>query len=331
MNINVAFLAYNRPERAARVFQEIARAQPARLLFVADGPKDDADAERCSRTRALVDRVDWPCEVLTNFADVNMGCRRRVSTGLDWVFGQVEEAVILEDDCLPHASFFPYCAEMLEHYRDDGRVGHIAGVNLLDGYRRSTSSYYFSRYNYVWGWASWRRAWQYYDVDVTLWPELREQGWHFDVYPDRRQARWFRERMDGVYSGAVDTWDYQWLFARLVNGLHSAVPNTNMVVNIGFGIGASNCQVPPDHPLARMTMQEMTFPLDHPPVMITDSVTDARFADKWIPCAPSAIRTWLAKLSNRYFYGRIIRRIPLLGRLWARHRDGRAAPPRGGS
>src|SRR5687767_13684909 len=162
----VALLVFNRPQATARVFEAVARARPPRLLVVADGPRADRpdDGELCHQTRAIIERVDWPCEVMKDYSDTNLGCRKRVSSGLDWVFSNVADAIILEDDCLPEPSFFPFCEELLERYRDDERVAMIRAGNFLEGRRVASTSYYFSRWFHIWGWATWARAWKHNDV-----------------------------------------------------------------------------------------------------------------------------------------------------------------------
>ena len=144
----VAFIIFNRPDTTALVFAEIAKARPPKLLVVGDGPRAHkaGEAERVAATRAIIDQVDWPCEVLTHFSDTNLGCKKRVSSGIDWVFEQVEEAIILEDDCLPNQSFFQFCQEMLEYYRHDSRIGMISGNNFQVGGKTVPYSYYFSKY-----------------------------------------------------------------------------------------------------------------------------------------------------------------------------------------
>jgi hypothetical protein len=175
----VAFLVFNCPDTTIRVFEEIRCARPPKLLVVADGPRADrpGEADKCQAVRAVIETVDWPCEVLKNYSDVNLGCKIRVSSGLDWVFEQVEEAIILEGDCLPHPTFFRFCEELLETYRDDERIGMISGDNFQFGRKRGDASYYFSRYNHIWGWASWRRAWQHYDRNMAIWPKFRDDHW----------------------------------------------------------------------------------------------------------------------------------------------------------
>lgn len=235
----VALLIFNRPELTESVFGAIARARPRRLLVVADGPRTDEEAEACERTRAVVvGRVDWDCEVSTNFAERNLGCRRRVSSGLDWVFTEVEEAIILEDDCLPAPSFFRYCAELLERYRDDERVMHVGGNNFQRGRSRTGDSYYFSRYSHIWGWASWRRAWRHYDVGMRSWPEGR--GLVRGSFSDGAEADFWAGIFDRVHAGEIDTWDYQWLYACWSQSGLAAVPEVNLVSNLGFGPGATH-------------------------------------------------------------------------------------------
>lgn len=272
----VIFIIFNRPETTERVFTEIARAKPPRLLVVADGPRDNrpGEAEKCSAARAIIERVDWDCEVLTHYADTNMGCKRRVSSGLDWAFDTVEEAIILEDDCHPHPSFFRFCEELLEKYRHDERIAQIGGTNLQFGRRRTNDSYYFSRFNQIWGWASWRRAWKLYDVNLSLWPEMRDGGWLEDLFGDARQVKYWRNVFQNVADGKIDTWDYQWTFSCRINSALTILPNVNLISNIGFGPDATHTSV--GSRLANMKVEEIGFPLRHPRMVIWDAVADNR-------------------------------------------------------
>src|SRR5215831_13781675 len=165
----VALFVFNRPKLTATVYERIRAARPRRLLVVADGPRPfrPEDRQLCRATRQIVSAPDWACELLTNFADENLGCGRRMSSGLDWVFQQCSEAIILEDDCVPCESFFSFCSEMLNRYREDARIMHVSGNNFQDGRTRGRGSYFFSRYTLSWGWATWRRAWSHYDVKVS--------------------------------------------------------------------------------------------------------------------------------------------------------------------
>lgn len=276
MQTPVALIIFNRPEVTERVFAEVARARPPKLLVVADGPRADRPGERekCAATRAIIERVDWECEVLTNYSEVNLGCKRRVASGLGWVFEQAAEAIVLEDDCLPHPTFFRFCDELLEKYREDERVMLISGDNFLRGEKETPDSYYFSRYALTWGWASWRRAWRYYDVDMKLWPQLRGTRWLLDLHGDPLAASYWADVLEEVYaSERTRTWDYQLAFACWAfNGL-AITPAVNMVTNIGFGAEATHMTMDTSL-VSNLPALEMQFPLRHPPVMVRDWEAD---------------------------------------------------------
>jgi len=261
----VAFIIFNRPDTAARVFAEIAKAKPPKLLVVGDGARvgRPGEAEKVAAARAIVERVDWECEVLTHFSDVNLGCKKRVSSGIDWIFQQVQEAIILEDDCLPDPTFFRFCQEMLERYRDDKRVGTISGDNFQFGQCYGTDSYYFSKYVHVWGWATWRDRWQdSYDVAIGKWPRVRDEDRLADMVGNQREATYWWKVFERVYQGKIDTWDYQWVFANWVAGRSSILPAVNLISNIGFNQHATHTTGESD--LANMSVLPMRFPLVHP-------------------------------------------------------------------
>jgi hypothetical protein len=238
----VAMFIFNRPDTTARVFEAVRRARPRQLLLIADGPRASRpnEAELCARTRAITAAVDWDCQVLRAFSDQNLGCRRRFATGLAWLFEQVEEAIILEDDTLPGDSFFPFCEELLARYRDDPRVGMIVGTSFLGARHRPTQSYYFSKYPYIWGWASWRRAFRSYDADMQTYPEFVASGDLARACDVRGELRYWKGRFDQAYAGKADTWDYQMVYALWRHQLLCAVPEQNLVSNIGFAEGATH-------------------------------------------------------------------------------------------
>lgn len=276
----VVFIIFNRPETTERVFAEIAKARPQKLLVIADGPRADRleEAERCRAARAIIDKVDWDCEVLTNYSEVNLGCKRRISSGLDWVFDTVEEAIILEDDCLPDPTFFRFCEELLEKYRDDARIGIISGNNFQFGRKRTGYSYYFSRYPHIWGWASWRRVWKNYDVEMKLWPEIRDGKWLEDLLETKRSIWYWKHTFDMVYKGRIDTWDYQLTFHCWTQNSLSIVPNVNLISNIGFGRDAVHTKV--KNRFAEMQTEAMGDPIIHPAFIVRDSRADRFVEDK---------------------------------------------------
>ena len=253
--MNVALLIFNRPDVTARVFARIREARPDRLFVIADGPRPDrpGEADLVAATRAVAGAVDWPCEVTRDYSDTNLGCGRRVATGISGVFDAVEEAVILEDDCLPHPSFFGFCGALLDRYRHDHRVTTVGGANFQGGVRRGAGSYYFSKYMHCWGWATWRRAWRHYDRRMAAWPAARDAGALAAVHPDPRERAFWEGVLDRTHRGEVDTWDYPWqLSCWLQHGL-TALPNVNLVTNLGFGPGgdAHDGKLPAGRPAGR--------------------------------------------------------------------------------
>jgi hypothetical protein len=271
----VALVIFNRPDTTARVVAEIARARPPRLLVIADGPRSSrpGEAEKCAQARAVIERVDWQCEVLFDYAESNLGCKGRLTSGIRWVFEQVPEAIFLEDDCVPHPTFFAFCEQLLHRYRDDQRVSQIGGANFQFGRNRTAASYYFSRYHHVWGWASWRRAWHSYDADLSLWPEIRDSGQLAAVIPDAAERAYWTKILGAVHSGKIDTWDYQWNLSSWAQGRVSIIPAVNLISNIGFGSEATHTQSKSIY--AGMTMEAMQFPLQHPRAVLPDIHADA--------------------------------------------------------
>jgi hypothetical protein len=265
----VAFLIFNRPDTTARVFEAIRQAKPPKLLVVADGPRPDRpdDVEKCKAARAIIDKVDWDCAVLKNYSEVNLGCGKRPATGITWVFEQVEEAIIFEDDCLPHPTFFRFCEELLNYYRHDERIMVISGNNFQFGRSRTNYSYYFSRYNHIWGWASWRRAWKYFDYDLKLWPKIKNENWLTSILEDKTAVKYWTKNFQRTYEGEPTVWDYRWTFACWIQNGLTILPSVNLVSNIGFGEGATHTSSSKSK-VANLPVEEMIFPLKHPPFLL---------------------------------------------------------------
>ncbi|MBN2106044.1 MAG: glycosyltransferase family 2 protein [Deltaproteobacteria bacterium] len=284
----VLFLIFNRPELTHRVFACIRAARPAQLFVAADGPRNDRphEAEICEQTRKIIEAVDWDCDIATLFREKNLGCKKAVSTAIDWFFEHVEEGIILEDDCLPNPSFFQYCQELLEHYRKDSRVMQICGLNVLQEWRRCGYSYYFSSYGPIWGWASWQRAWHYYDVDMKLWPEIKQEKLYEDFCQNQDEATYRLNLYNDVYSGKIDTWDYQWGFAKMINNGLSVIPSVNLISNIGFTADGTHTVADKNNPYAAMATYTLPSPLNHPQHMIRDFQADQRYINDFMSIKP---------------------------------------------
>jgi hypothetical protein len=238
----VLLLIYNRPQLTRRVFEEVRRQRPRQLFVVADGPRAarTGDDERCAAARAVIDGVDWPCTVEREFAERNLGCRARVASGLAWFFGRVERGIVLEDDCLPHPSFFSFCEALLDRHASDSRVMHIAGANFQNGRRWGDGSYYASSYPTVWGWASWRRAWRRYDLEMKAFPAFLRSGKLRARIPSIGDRAYWLGTFQMMHERRVDTWDHAWTFAIWNDDGVALVPNANLVSNIGFGGDATH-------------------------------------------------------------------------------------------
>jgi hypothetical protein len=276
----VAFIIFNRPDTTLKVFEEIRKAKPQKLLVIADGPRPnkEGEAEKCEAARAIIDTVDWDCEVLTNYSDVNLGCKVRVSSGLDWVFETVEEAIILEDDCLPHQTFFRFCQELLEKYRDDERVMQVSGTNFLTNKSKSylKNDYYFSDFGSIWGWATWKRAWNNYDVNMLKWGKIKNESLINDLYDVKECNNMKIEQWESVANNKLDTWDYQWGFAKRINSGLSVVPRVNLISNIGFGNDATHTTNKTSN-LSQISIEAMSFPLMHQDNVLRDIFLDKLF------------------------------------------------------
>lgn len=271
----ILFIIFKRPDTTEKVFEAIRKAAPAKLYIAADGPRQDVpgEAERCRKTREIVQQVDWECEVKTLFQEKNLGCRLGASGAVTWFFSEEPEGIVLEDDCLPEPSFFQYCQEMLEKYRDDRRVMMITGDNFRFGKKTGPYSYYFSRYPSLWGWASWRRAWDLYDIEMTLWPAARDNRTLYRIFDAPGEVKFWSRQTQLVYEGKIDTWDYQWNLVNWLNHAVTVTPNVNLISNIGFDNCASHTQDDSDKHSA-MAVEAIEFPLNHPPFVARDAIAD---------------------------------------------------------
>ncbi|MDJ0798483.1 MAG: glycosyltransferase family 2 protein [Calothrix sp. MO_167.B12] len=298
MKTPVAFIIFKRPDTTKKVFEAIRQAKPPKLFVIADGPRLDkpGEAEKCAATRAIIDRVDWDCEVFKNYADVNMGCKERVSSGLEWVFNNIEEAIILEDDCLPELTFFRFCEELLEKYRNDQRVMSITGTNLLGEWKSEIQSYHFSYYFSCWGWATWKRAWDCYDVDMKLWsmPEIKNRV--RDIIADEKQYLNRKQHLDNTYNGKTNSWAYQFLFMCLAYSGFSVTPSVNLISNIGFTAEGTHTNSSHDE-RANMPTFPINFPLQPPLGIAVDREYDyLRYKKIWAETWQQKIRRTVKSL-----------------------------------
>jgi hypothetical protein len=322
----VAFVLFRRADRTRRIFEAVRRARPKRLFLIADGPRPGVAEEQreCERARAVVEQVDWPCEVTRDFATENIGLKHRLPSGLDGVFGEVDRAIVLEDDCLPHETFFRFCDELLDRYADEGRVMHLAGSQLLHDLPATSASYHFSRYVHIWGWATWGRAWRHFDVELREWHQLEpgdREARLRSMFADESERRYWRHVWDN--SGEIENWDAQWSYVLLSREGLAANPNRNLISNVGFGSDATNAAADP-FGIAARALEGIRFPLTHPDSVKRDGAADAaasyffRLVEPPPARPPFRRRAWAATLRAG---GRALDFVPAPIRPRIRHRD----------
>jgi len=277
----VLLLIFNRPDTTKQVFEAIREFQPSKLFVAADGPRPNkpGEYEKCEEARRIATAVDWDCEVKTFFRDSNVGCGIGPAGGISWFFQCVEEGIILEDDCLPSPLFFRFCSELLERYRDDKRVMQIGGSNFIEeSIRDKDYSYYFSNHNNTWGWATWKRAWDLYDFDMSNYDLIKSSGYLANCFTYHHEFTFFKWILDRTYADIqhVSWWDYQWELARRINSGIVIVPQCNLIINIGLRADATHT-VNEKGTGSKLKFEELTFPLNHPEFELTDNVKDKIF------------------------------------------------------
>lgn len=225
------FLTFNRLETTKQVFEQIKTARPPRLYLASDGPRNNQEdeIEVVEKVRAwMLENIDWECEVKTLFREENLGCGLAVFSAINWFFEQEEDGIILEDDCLPNQSFFKYCEELLDYYKDNKNIWHISGDQFVPDYK-SDASYYFAKIMHCWGWASWADRWKNYKFDLTNYDEK-----YIKNFSERKKVqKYWLNILHLMKEHKINTWDYQWLFEIIKQNGFCINPSINLVSNIG--------------------------------------------------------------------------------------------------
>ena len=273
----ILFLVFARPDTTAKVFERIRQIQPCRLYVAADAPRDNRPDEikRSEETRRIFEQIDWPCEVYTLFREKNLGCKLAVSSAITWFFEKEEYGIILEDDCLPDLSFFPFCEELLIKYRDDDRIGHIGGNNFFKGIVSNEVSYDFCSFSHIWGWASWRRVWKNYDVNFSYWRDAQSNSFLKDsLFRNIREKIYFTSFIDDTLQNinGINTWDVQYLFMLRVQNQLSVYPQVNLVTNIG--LNSPDATHTKGNSKYYIESEEIKLPLKHPRYILANKSID---------------------------------------------------------
>ena len=269
-NTPILFIIFNRPNQSKISFERIKSIQPKYLFIAADGPRigNPNDEVKCQEVReAILSMIDWDCEVKTLFRSENLGCGLGPSSAISWFFDHVEQGIIIEDDCLMDSTFFQYCEDLLEHYKNDEKVMHIGAQGFLKS--MGPDQYYFANTPFIWGWATWKRAWEKFDIAISDW-DLQQKNPNFKIYKMHQSvAPFWKKKFDLIYynkseSNSLDRadniWDYQWTYCLLKNNGLAIFPNKNLVSNIGFGPDATHTVEKNSRDVERPTYP-ITFPI----------------------------------------------------------------------
>lgn len=304
----VLFMIFNRSDTTQKVLNAIRQAKPKQIFIAADGPREDKEGEieKCQRTRKIATSVDWDCEVKTLFRDKNLGCKIAVSSAIGWFFENIEEGIILEDDCLPSQSFFWYCQELLEKYKNDMRVWHIAGRNNLGSYLPSLYDYHFTTGGSVWGWATWRNRWEYNNLNLDIIEDKESNKKLKDFLCNTNAFRGHLDAMRTIKEDKVNTWDYYWIFSTKINNGLAIVPSKNLVKNIGFGEDATHTTTCNNIEQLNMIANEIKFPIKHPSIISIDRKL-SNLLDKIAFPPESKLKLFIKKFPVLYRLAKIIK------------------------
>lgn len=279
-SVPILLVAWRRPNTLIKVIEAIRSVAPTRMFVACDGPNPEhtGEADKVFATRQVLEReIDWPCQIERLYSDVNQGCRLGVSRAITWFFDQVEEGIILEDDCVPHPDFLQFCQEALSMYQNNTRVWQICGTKFIDPQRVSHGQgHFFSRYGPIWGWATWRRAWRFYDCNLAMWPEMRLVA--DSVYIDKYELKQKVEIGDRLHSGVFDTWDYQWAIIKAFHGALNVIPDFNLVQNIGIGDDATHTKDSEQRVPKIDKYSRIDFPMQAYPFAIPNAIYDSLYA-----------------------------------------------------
>lgn len=292
--VPILFMIFNRPESEKKVFEQIRKMRPKYLYVAADGPRNNRkdDIENCKLAKDIIDKgVDWDCKVKKLYRKNNFGCKLAVSSAIDWFFENVEEGIILEDDCLPNLSFFKYCEVLLNKYRNEERVMHITGGCYIEEKIKKENynkSYYFSKNVHVWGWATWRRAWKNYDISMKKWNKNQESKYLSNMFEDY----YYKNVWKNI--DKINTWDYQWLNSVVVNNGLAIISSVNLIKNIGLKegthVGSGNNVHNQD------VAGKMYFPLVFPKKIVWNKNFDKYFFYKYLFGPKIFLLTFIDKL-----------------------------------
>jgi hypothetical protein len=283
-NTPILFMTFNRLDHTKLAFEEIRRAKPRKLFVASDGPRNAEEKKKTDAVRKyIMDNLDWKCDVKTLFREKNMGCRVACAGAVDWFFENVKLGIILEDDCVPDPSFFRFCQEMLERYKDDEKVASVIGYSAVRTCREY--SYDFSKHIRLWGWASWRRSWgNVYRKEEKYMKHVESEKYLKKIFPNFFERVLFKKRFFDSIAGRVNTWEFPWIFGIIRADMVNITPEVNLVENIGVGEESTNMSINfIDRGFLALDSHPLKFPLRHPKrIKASSSIHHRLIIKDWI-------------------------------------------------
>ena len=282
MKIPVSIIIFNRPENTKRLLESLNIYKPETLFVISDGPRKnfENDQEKVIQSRKIFEKIDWKCEVFFNNSESNLGCRERIITGLNWVFGQVEKTIILEDDCIPSEEFFIFMELMLNKYQTNKEISSVCGTNFLPDWSETKDSYLYSKYCHVWGWGTWKDCWEKIDFNLDKLHKIKKTKFLKSYLGSFRAYLYWHWILNNVNKKKIDSWAYIWNFTNFINKSLSIIPTINLLSNIGIGKDSTNTRsLPYKYIKAEESRKKLKFPLKHPSKLLSDSKHDLKVED----------------------------------------------------
>ncbi|MCW7493186.1 hypothetical protein ND861_10920 [Leptospira sp. 2 VSF19] len=273
MNLSVLIIAFNRPDLFSKLLAKVVSVNPTQIYISIDGPREDREGERkrVEEVIAIAKQNSLSSKIILKINEKNLGCAEGVSSAISWFFQNEEKGIILEDDCYPNESFFAYCELLLNMYENDNRIGMISGNNFFFSQYSIKESYYFSKYFHIWGWASWRRAWEGYEL--RTFDKVEIENTVNSIFKSKKERAFWVKQITNAFMGTIDTWDYQWVYMNFRKKRLSIMPKINLISNQGFGEFATHT-VESESILSSMAIGELSFPLIHPKKVVAEEFTE---------------------------------------------------------
>ncbi len=307
IDLSILIIFFARPNTLKEVFEKVKEARPTKLFLFCDGPRNERDTERIAQSKEIVEDIDWDCEVHRYYSKENLGCGRGPSTAISWAFQHTERLLILEDDCVPNSTLFPYMKEMLDRYEEDKRIGIISGFNHFKEWDTGGDSYCFTKAGATLGWGTWKRVWDCFDYNVEGIKDKHTQkllkGDIINSRVAKNRCRDWVEASKETKIKKVNYWDRQFGFVKYTQSFLCIVPKGNLIYNNGVGEGSTHTEKTayqkwkPGQVLFMPTV-DMEFPLKHPKYVICDREYDEKYFKRG---CPGLIKKYFRKIVRRLF------------------------------